>query len=88
MQEAARTYARKSDEFGKGAFGGADEIIDKHYTRVHQLTSLFCNLRQFAAGDKPKGTEPLGRDDFRCFGCGHIIKLEDTQCQLCGWTWM
>lgn len=87
MQNAAEDIIRNADEFDKEAFGNGDEIIEKHYWKIHRLACLYANLRQYGANEKPKGTQPLGPDDFRCFGCGHVIKREDNQCSLCGWTW-
>jgi rubrerythrin len=49
--------------------------------------AVFSNLSQFEFREKPQGTQPLSKDEFRCFGCGGAIKYEDESCPLCGWSW-
>jgi hypothetical protein len=65
----------------------AEEIIEKYALQLHRLCPVFSNLSQFAFREKPKGTEPLGRDEFRCFGCGGVIHREDDSCRSCGLSW-
>jgi hypothetical protein len=87
MEQAAEDIVKNAEEFEKGTFGNADDIIDKHHCRIARLAGVYANLRGYASREKPKSTQPLGRDEFRCFGCGHVIKREDDKCVLCGWTW-
>lgn len=86
MDEIVTDIIRNKDEFEQGGFGRAEELIDRHYTRLAHLGCLHANIRQWCA-QKPKGTEPLSKDQFRCFGCGGVIAKEDDACRLCGWTW-
>jgi ATP-dependent Clp protease ATP-binding subunit ClpA len=61
--------------------------VDADKTRLEILKELEPNFNQFASQEKPQGTEPLGKDDFRCFGCGGVIHREDQTCPKCGWSW-
>jgi rRNA maturation endonuclease Nob1 len=29
----------------------------------------------------------LAKEEFRCFGCGGVIKATDQFCPICGWSW-
>jgi hypothetical protein len=87
MEQVAEDIIRHKDEFEKGTFGNADDIIEKHHCRIARLAGVYANLRGYGSREKPKGTQPLARDEFRCFGCGHVIGREDDRCSLCGWTW-
>ena len=64
-----------------------DNLIDEHYNRLYRLVCLYCTLRSHAVKEKPKGDAPLAKSEFRCFGCGGVIKQEDDSCRICGWTW-
>jgi len=86
MDEIAADIISNKEEFQKGTFGQAEEIIDRHYTRLAHLGCLYANIRQWCS-QKPQGTKPLNKDEFRCFGCGGVIHREDDSCKLCGWTW-
>jgi hypothetical protein len=86
MKEMAEDVIKHADDFD-GPFGNPDNLIDEHYNRLYRLTSLYCTLRNYAVKEKPKGDAPLGKNEFRCFGCGGVIKQEDDSCNLCGWTW-
>ena len=37
--------------------------------------------------EPPKALEPIREGEFRCFGCGAVIHLEDERCRACGWSW-
>lgn len=88
VKSMAEEIIQHRDDFESPSFGGrADEIIEKYYLQLHRLCPVFSNLNQFALREKPKGKEPLGKDEFRCFGCGGVIRREDESCQLCGWSW-
>ncbi len=86
MDEIAADILRNKEEFEKGALGGAEAIIDRHYDRLAHLGCVYANIRQWCS-QKPKGTEPLSKDEFRCFGCGGVIRKGDMACRVCGWTW-
>ena len=86
MGEIVTDVLLNKEEFEKGAFGRAEEIVDNHYTRLAHLGCLHANIRQWCS-QKPKGTQPLGKEEFRCFGCGGVIQKDDDACKLCGWTW-
>ena len=73
MDEVVTDILRNQEEFEKGSYGRAEDIIDRHYTRLAHLGCLHANLRQWRS-QKTKGTEPLGKDEFRCFGCGGVIQ--------------
>ena len=76
------------EDFESPGFGTeAENILEKYGLQLHRLHIVFSNLDQFAFREKPEGKEPLGKDEFRCFGCGAVIRREDESCQLCGWTW-
>ncbi len=67
--------------------GVAEALIEKHSRRMCELSHVFQNLEQFASRKKSEGKEPLGKDEFRCFGCGGVIRKEDEACKICGWVW-
>ena len=88
MKSMAVEIIENKEDFESSGFGSkADEIIEKYALQLHRLCPVFSNLAQFAFREKPHGTEPLGKDDFRCFGCGGVIRREDQCCQICGWSW-
>jgi hypothetical protein len=86
VNDLASDIIRHADEFEKST-ARADEILEKHYCRLSRIGCSYAYLRSFASKDKPTGTQPLSKDEFRCFGCGGIIKQEESSCKLCGWTW-
>lgn len=76
------------DDFESPGFGSqADEIIEKHARHIQQLGAVYSILRWKANRKKPEGKEPLGKYDFRCFGCGAVIHSNEEACSICGWTW-
>jgi hypothetical protein len=77
MEQVAEDIIRHSDEFEKGSFGNADDIIERHHCRISRLAGVYANLRGYAEREKPKGTKPLGKEEFRCFGCGHVIGQQE-----------
>jgi len=84
----AEEIIEHKEDFESPGFGShADEIIEKYAIQLNRLCPVFSNLGQFAFREKPKGSEPLGKEDFRCFGCGGVIAPEDQVCRACGWTW-
>ena len=70
MRELAEEVIENKEEFEKGRFGRADAILEKHYSRLYPLCSVFANLRVMARTKKPQGDQSLKKDQFRCFGCG------------------
>src|SRR5580658_411260 len=64
-----------------------DDIIVKYARHIQQLGSVYSILRWKAYRKKPEGKEPLGKYEFRCFGCGGIIHSNEEACLICGWTW-
>jgi hypothetical protein len=78
MEQVAEDIIRHSDEFEKGSFGNADDIIERHHCRISRLAGVYANLRGYAEREKPKGTKPLGKEEFRCFGCGHVIGQQEV----------
>jgi rRNA maturation endonuclease Nob1 len=70
------------------AFNQAEDILEKHATKLYRLSTVFSNLRQFARTELPKGEQAIGKDEFRCFGCGAVIRRNQKECAICGWTWM
>ena len=76
------------EDFASPGFGSqAEDIIEKHGRKLYSVGLTFCNLSQFVTREKPQGKEPLTKDEFRCFGCGSVIRKEDQSCRVCGWSW-
>ena len=87
VQRAASEIISNKDEFESANSYQVDEIIEKYAMKLHHLGQVFCSVNQFVHKEKPKGSEPLGKDEFRCFGCGGVIRQQDEKCKTCGWTW-
>ncbi|MBN8247087.1 MAG: hypothetical protein J0L84_06545 [Verrucomicrobia bacterium] len=77
VEQVAEDIIRHSEEFDKGTFGNADDVIERHHCRISRLAGVYANLRDFALSEKPKGAKPLGKNEFRCFGCDHAIGREE-----------
>jgi hypothetical protein len=88
MKCAAEEIIERKEEFDsvEDEFGGASNVIDKHYSRLYRISCVYGWLRSYST-DLPRGSANLGKDEFRCFSCGGVIRREDTECRLCGWTW-
>lgn len=89
-QQMAEEIIDHHDDFESPGFGSkADDIIEKHARHIQQLGYVYSTLRWKAKANKkkPEGKEPLGKDDFRCFGCGAVIHRTEEACSICGWTW-
>jgi hypothetical protein len=86
VNDLASDIIRHSKEF-ETSDGRADDILDPHYKKLHRIGCSYAYLRSFATLEKPVGTQPLSKEEFRCFGCGGVIKQQDIRCELCGWTW-
>ncbi len=76
-----------AEDFESPGFGQAELVIEKYSRWLYELGSVYGFLRWAAFRQKPQGKEPLGQDEFRCFGCGAVIRKEDQTCRVCGWTW-
>jgi hypothetical protein len=86
-QMAEEIIERKEDFESPGFASQADEIVEKYALKLHQLCHVFSALGQFAFRDKPEAKEPLGKGEFRCFGCGGVTRQNDQSCRTCGWSW-
>jgi hypothetical protein len=86
VREMAEDIIKNAEDFEQ-PFGNADTILEKHYFQLSRIGYTYACLRSLASNEKPKGTQQLAKDEFRCFGCGGVIKHEDIRCTLCGWTW-
>ncbi len=75
------------DDFDGGDTRAAEEIVAKHADRLKNLRTVYSDIARFVASELPHGTEPLGKDEFRCFSCGYVIQRTGEKCELCGWTW-
>jgi hypothetical protein len=76
------------EDFESPGFGSqADDIIEKHARHIQQLGAVYSILRWKAHRTKPESKLPLGKYDFRCFGCGGVIQSIEESCSICGWTW-
>ena len=88
VKRMAEEIIEHHEDFESEGFGNqADDVIERYASQLHRLCIVFSNVNQFAFLDKPHGSEPLGKDDFRCFGCGNLIRREDQACKVCGWSW-
>jgi hypothetical protein len=76
------------EDFESPGFGSqADDVIEKHARHIQQLGVVYSILRWKAHRKKPEGKEPLEKYDFRCFGCGGVIRSAEDACSICGWRW-
>jgi hypothetical protein len=87
MEMAADILDHYEDFFSTGFGNQVDDLIEKHAHKIHQLNTVYSTLRWKAYRKKPEGKAPLGKYDFRCFGCGGVIQSIEDACSLCGWTW-
>ena len=76
--------AFESDEFSNKA----DDLLEKYSKRFYAVCMTYSNLSQFVNRIKPYGTEPISKNEFRCFACGSVIRREDESCRVCGWRWV
>ena len=65
----------------------AEDLILRYGAQYHYFCALYSACRPPLPDKKPAGKEPLGKEDFRCFSCGGVIRPKDEACQTCGWTW-
>jgi hypothetical protein len=86
-EEIAQDIVNHESDFVSSGFSEADSILDRHSRRLCDLSQVFHHLARYTRGSKPEAREPLQRHEFRCFGCGGVIRAEDQACPRCGWTW-
>jgi hypothetical protein len=86
-KQIADDVVEHKEEFGSGAYTQAEALIEKYARQIQQLGAVYGLLRWKAHREKPEGKVPLGKYDFRCFGCGGVIGSTEDACQICGWTW-
>jgi len=86
-QMAAEIVEHREDFESPGFGSQADDIIEKHARHIQQLGAVYSILRWKAYRQKPEGKQPLGKYEFRCFGCGGVIQSTEEACSICGWTW-
>jgi hypothetical protein len=84
---AAEIVARREDFESPGFSSQPDDLIEKYARHIQQLGQVYSILRWKAHREKPEGKGPLGRYDFRCFGCGGVIQSTEDVCTICGWSW-
>ena len=88
VKRIAEDIIQNQEDFESHGYASkADEIIDRHAMQLYRVCQVFSALNHFAFREKPQGKEPLAKDEFRCFGCGGVIRQLDQRCSLCGWTW-
>ncbi len=75
------------DDFNGGDTPTAREIVAKHAERLRDLQTVYQDVARYSSSEMPHGTEPLGKEEFRCFSCGYVIHRTEERCKLCGWTW-
>ena len=86
-KQMADEIVEHKEDFESLGFGQAELIVEKYARHIEQLGALYGILRWKANRQKPEGKMPLGKHDFRCFGCGGLISSTEDICQICGWTW-
>jgi len=88
LRDMAHEVILYRKDFDGGDSRVADEIVAKHAARLRGLRTIYNDLAHHVATELPQATEPLGKDEFRCFSCGSVIRRGDHGCKLCGWTWL
>jgi rubrerythrin len=78
---------KHKQQFTPSGTGEAEAILDRHAREVQRLNTVYGLLRGEAYPTRPEGREPLAKDEFRCFGCGGVMKATDQFCPVCGWSW-
>lgn len=86
-EEIAEDIIRHESDFASSGFSEAESILDRHSRRLCDLSQVFHHLARHTRGPKPEAGGPLQKHEFRCFGCGGVIRPEDEVCPSCGWTW-
>ena len=87
-EEAAQDIVEHEESFTGDTFGDGDSLLARHSYKFDHLSRVFQHIRRFAPGrTKPDAKYPLQAGQFRCFGCGGLIRVQDDDCPRCGWTW-
>jgi len=86
-EDIAQDVIDHESEFDSASFTEADNILERHSRRLCDLSQVFHHLARYVPQKKPEGKEPLAKSEFRCFGCGGVIREQDEACANCGWTW-
>ena len=86
-QRIAEEITQHKQDFTPTGTDQAEVILDKYAKQVQRLNTVYGMLRGEAYPGRPEGLEPLAKDEFRCFGCGGVIKPTDQFCPVCGWSW-
>jgi hypothetical protein len=86
-KQMADEIVEHKEDFESAGFGQAEIIVEKYARHIQQLGAVYSILRWKAYRQKPEGKMPLGKYEFRCFGCGGVIHSNEDACQICGWTW-
>jgi len=88
-KQMADEIVEHAEDFDSPGVGQAEAIIEKYSLRLREVGCVYSILRWAVSKgrEKPKANELLGKNQFRCFGCGAVIHSEDQACQVCGWTW-
>jgi hypothetical protein len=88
VRRMAEDILEHREDFEAPGFAGqAEDILEKYSQQLCRFGTVYSNMKGFVSREKPKGKEPLGKDEFRCFGCGSVIGPKDESCQKCGWSW-
>ena len=85
--QMADEIVEHKEDFESAGFGQAEMIVDNYARHIQQLNAVYSILRWKSYRQKPEGKLPLGKYDFRCFGCGGVIHSNEDACQICGWSW-
>jgi hypothetical protein len=86
-KKMAEEIVKHKEDFESAGFGQAELIVEKYAQHIQQLGAVYSILRWKAFRQKPEGKTPLGKYEFRCFGCGGVVHSNEDACQICGWTW-
>ena len=86
-ERIAEEITQNKHEFASTADGQAEALLDKFAKQVQRLNTVYRMLQGEAYNTRPEGLEPLAKEEFRCFGCGGVIKATDQFCPICGWSW-
>jgi hypothetical protein len=88
VKKIAKEIIEHREDFESPGFGSqADDIIEKHACHLSRLGTVYSILRWKSSQKKPEGKVPLGKNEFRCFGCGGVILSNEAACSICGWSW-
>ncbi len=86
-KQMADEIIEHAEDFESPGVGQAEAVVEKYALRLRELGCVYSILRWAAFRKKPEASEPIGKNEFRCFGCGAVIHSDDQACPVCGWTW-